>query len=400
MKPGWNRTALSAIATIVGRGIAPMYSESGDFIVINQRCIRGGRVKLENARTHDSSLRAVKELKQLVPGDILVNSTGVGTLGRTAPWRGADNLKVTVDSHVTIVRPRRSVHPRWLAYALSIAEPLIESLGRGSTGQTELAANSLAEMQLLYPPLLTQKHIANILGTLDDKIDSNSRIETLIPALIDAIVEREIIDSETSKEPVSSLAKFVNGGAYTKGASGTGRMVIRIADLNSGPGASTVYNNIEVPIDRTANPGDLLMSWSGSLGVYVWNRPQAIVNQHIFKVIPNHYPAWFVHNRLNAVLAEFRAIAADKATTMGHIQRKHLDETSVEIPSKELERMDSLCAPLWESYIRAQRETLQLCALRDTLLPELMSGRMRVDEAGRLVAGVLGEEPMEDAQSH
>lgn len=255
-------------------------------------------------------------------------------------------------------------------------------------------------MQLLYPPLLTQKHIANILGALDDKIDSNSRIETLIPALIDAIVEREIIDSETSKEPVSSLAKFINGGAYTKGASGTGRMVIRIADLNSGPGASTVYNNIEVPIDRTANPGDLLMSWSGSLGVYVWNRPQAIVNQHIFKVIPNHYPAWFVHNRLNAVLAEFRAIAADKATTMGHIQRKHLDETSVEIPSKELERMDSLCAPLWESYIRAQRETLQLCALRDTLLPELMSGRMRVDEAGRLVAGVLGEEPMEDAQSH
>src|SRR2546429_286201 len=86
--------------------------------------------------------------------------------------------------------------------------------------------------------------------------------------------------SECGERPVSSLATFVNGGAYTNGATGSGRIVIRIAELNRGTGPSTVYNDIDVPDDRTARTGDLLMAWSGSLGVYVWLGPEAIVNQH------------------------------------------------------------------------------------------------------------------------
>ena len=79
---------------------------------------------------------------------------------------------------------------------------------------------------------------------------------------------------------------------------------------------------------------------------------------------------------------------------MGHIQRKHLDETFVSVPS--LERLDSLCAPLWERYVSAQRETQQLSHFRDAILPELLSGRMHVDEAGHLVADMLGEESIDD----
>ena len=58
-----------------------------------------------------------------------------------------------------------------------------------------------------------------------------------------------------------------------------------------------------------------------------WYRPEAIVNQHIFNVIPNPGVAiWLVNQAVHAKLDEFKAIAADKATTMGHIQRHHLDE--------------------------------------------------------------------------
>ena len=239
---------------------------------------------------------------------------------------------------------------------------------------------------------MEQRRIAGVLGALDDKIESNQNLAEVIPSLIDAQIHHELSDGSGDSIPVSKLAKFVNGGAYTKEASGTGRMVIRIADLNTGPGASTIYNDIDVPSDRLAHFGDLLMSWSGSLGVYVWVREEAIVNQHIFKVIFTDFPAWLVHNRLNVALHSFRAIAADKATTMGHIQRKHLDETFVEVPIAKLEQLNHLCIPLWNRFISAQLESMRLAELRDALLPELMSGRMRVDKAGCLVSEALDEE--------
>lgn len=160
-------------------------------------------------------------------------------------------------------------------------------------------------------------------------------------------------------------------------------MVIRIAELNSGPGGSTVYSDIEVLNDKTARAGDILMSWSGSLGVYRWFRDEAIINQHIFKVLPaNGYPAWFVFDRLSLIMPIFQGIAKDKATTMGHIQRGHLESTTVDVPDpKTLAELDSQLRPLWDRLLLAERESLVLELLRDSLLPELLSGRIHVREA-------------------
>ena len=103
--------------------------------------------------------------------------------------------------------------------------------------------------------------------------------------------------------------------------------MIRIAELNSGIGGSTVRNDIEVPDDNTARPGDLLFAWSGSLTAARWYRRRPSWNQHIFKVIPAAgRPMWLVNQAVHAKLDQFKAIAADK-DTMGHIQRRHLDET-------------------------------------------------------------------------
>jgi type I restriction enzyme S subunit len=208
----------------------------------------------------------------------------------------------------------------------------------------------------------------------------------LIPQLIRARVDASISQA-VDRVSVAELARFVNGGAYTKGATGTGRMVIRIAELNSGPGGSTVYNDIDVPDEKVVHPGDILMSWSGSLGVYRWFRDQAIVNQHIFKVIPTRYPAWLVFDRLDAVMPVFRGVAADKATTMGHIQRGHLASTNVEIPVvPKIEQLNEMLWPLWGRWLSAEREVVRLAELRETLVPELLSGRMRVPEEGEVAA--------------
>lgn len=275
--------------------------------------------------------------------------------------------------------------PRWVFYFLDSIDFTAYNSG---SAQPSLNRNYLSHIPVALPPIQEQRGIAATLGALDDKIESNRRIVTLIPQLIRAQVIASL-NSGSSEVAVADLAEFVNGGAYTKGASGTGRMVIRIAELNSGPGGSTVYNDIEVPEDKVARAGDILMSWSGSLGVYRWVLGEAIVNQHIFKVLPTDgYPAWLVFDRLDAVMPVFRGIAKDKATTMGHIQRGHLSSTFIDVPGPAVVgQLHYQVAPLWDRLLVAEQENLLLASLRDTLLPELLSGRIRVPEAQEAVAG-------------
>ena len=320
---------------------------------------------------------------------VLVAEDGENLRSRKLPIAYLADGRFWVNNHAHVLRANDENDTRFLSYMIESLD--LSGFITGST-QPKLSQAALLSIPLRLPKLAEQRRIAGVLGVLDDKIESNQNLAEVIPSLIDAQIHHALSDGSGDSIPVSKLAKFVNGGAYTKEASGTGRMVIRIADLNTGPGASTIYNDIDVPGDRLAHFGDLLMSWSGSLGVYVWVREEAIVNQHIFKVIFTDFPAWLVHNRLNVALHDFRAIAADKATTMGHIQRKHLDETFVEVPNAKLEQLNHLCVPLWNRFISAQLESMRLAELRDALLPELMSGRMRVDEAGRLVSEALDKE--------
>lgn len=243
----------------------------------------------------------------------------------------------------------------------------------------------MAAFEFSLPSLYEQRAIAEMLGALDDKIAANDSLISTADELAKWEWNRSLYD-EIDIIPLSSLARFVNGRAFTKGASGTGRVVVRIAELNSGIGGSTVYNDIEVDDDNLARPGDLLFAWSGSLTVARWFREEAIVNQHIFKVIPNKpHPMWLVNQAVCAKLREFQAIAADKATTMGHIQRRHLDEP-VPVPSKEqIQQLDTLMSALWGRALSAEQENLGLEDIRDTLLPLLMSGKVRVRDAEKVV---------------
>ena len=250
-----------------------------------------------------------------------------------------------------------------------------------TTVQATLNLREIRDLPLPWPPPGQRRALTDTLQALDDKIASSRRLSDVIPRLIASVVAETLLESSVSI-PVADLAAFVNGGAFTKGATGTGRMVIRIAELNGGPGASTVYTELDVPEDKVARRGDLLMSWSGSLDVYRWDMDEAIINQHIFKVIPRGYPPWLVFERLKSVMPVFQAIAKDKATTMGHIQRGHLASTTVPVPiDSAVARLDRMLEPMWQRLLISDREAQTLTSIRDLLLPELLSGRMQVPEA-------------------
>ncbi|QEA29484.1 hypothetical protein FGL91_13505 [Microbacterium sp. CBA3102] len=314
----------------------------------------------------------------LMPGDLFVSLKGatkdgemIGSIARLPGTVASGRL--TQDTVKLVFRAPDGETARYLYWLLRTPDYRAYCAGR-AMGSAVVALSR--DDFLSYPvPSLTsaRKHIVGLLEDVEDKLESNRQLVEVLPQIIRASVDKAVnIDQRVVA--VLELGAFVNGGAYTKGASGTGRMVLRIADLNSGPGPSTVYNDIEVPEDKTAHAGDILMSWSGTLGVYRWFRDEAIVNQHIFKVIPARFPDWLVFDRLDAVMPVFRGVAKDKATTMGHIQRGHLESTTVAIPTDAaMAALDIQMSMLWERLLFAERENVKLLDLRDALLRQLGS---------------------------
>ena len=177
----YDEVKLVELTSYISRGITPSYAETEGMCVINQKCIRNGVLSLAEARLHNESKKKVPTDKIIQPMDILVNSTGTGTLGRVA--QVTSNIRATVDSHVTIVRPSKEVNPLFLGYAVKWRQPYIEALAEGSTGQTELSRFRLGdEITIPLPSLAEQKQIAETLFAIDCKINTNSMINDNLAA--------------------------------------------------------------------------------------------------------------------------------------------------------------------------------------------------------------------------
>lgn len=164
---GWQVRQLRDLSSVLTRGIAPKYAEDGEWRVINQRCIREGRVTLDLARQHRGGVAGAK---QVHPGDVLINSTGVGTLGRVGVYRGPRE-GFTVDSHVTICRAADEAYACWYGMSLMSEQPVLERLGTGATGQTELRRSDVAQLTLAQPSRLIAQMFAELIDPMDEMAD-------------------------------------------------------------------------------------------------------------------------------------------------------------------------------------------------------------------------------------
>jgi type I restriction enzyme S subunit len=273
-----------------------------------------------------------------------------------------------------------------------------------------------------------QKAIARILSSLDDKIELNQQMNHTLEAQARAIFKSWFVDFDPVRakmegrqpsgmdaataalfpdgfeeselgmipkgweaKPLDRVAHFLNGLALQKyPPKGDDYLpVIKIAELRRGTTESSGKANIDIPQEYIIQDGDILFSWSGSLTVCVWCGGKGALNQHLFKVTSKDYPKWFYYQWVNYYLPDFQAIAASKATTMGHIQRHHLSEALTVIPPENiLQAMDKTMMPLIEKTIANSLESSQLSTFRDFLLPKLMSGEIRVKEAEKMVGNV------------
>lgn len=145
---GWGVKKLGDISSYINRGITPRYDEEGESVVINQKCVRDQRLNLEPARRQS---KAIPGEKQVCFGDVLINSTGVGTLGRVAQvYENLENC--TVDTHVTIARAAHNTDLDFYGCCLLSHQEAFERLGIGATGQTELGRAAISDIDLVLPP--------------------------------------------------------------------------------------------------------------------------------------------------------------------------------------------------------------------------------------------------------
>ena len=179
MPNGWERSRLTAIvAKEIKRGKAPQYIEKSNTIVFAQKCnLKSGEINLNLAKYLDENvLSKYSETDFLKHGDVVINSTGTGTLGRVGIIKNIDNLSIVPDSHITTIRGFDGIIPEYLYTFLKSHQSYLEKSGEGTTNQKELKPNTLRTLILPVPPYQEQirisKEISNIYNILKEIEDN------------------------------------------------------------------------------------------------------------------------------------------------------------------------------------------------------------------------------------
>lgn len=247
---------------------------------------------------------------------------------------------------------------------------------------------AIMDFEVPYFDFKIQVHIAGILKSLDDKIALNNKINDNLEQQVQAIFYRYFIDIDKIPDGWSvgcllDIADYKNGLAMQKYRPATGEVglpVLKIKELRQGNcDATSELCSPNINTDYIVHDGDVIFSWSGSLMVDLWCGGTCGLNQHLFKVTSANYDKWFYYLWTKYYLDRFVAIAADKATTMGHIKREELSKAEVIIPSsQDYQEIGAALRPMIDLIIANRIENRKLAALRDMLLPKLMAGEIDI----------------------
>jgi len=278
---------------------------------------------------------------------------------------------------------------------------------------------------ILVPPLPEQRAIAHILGTLDDKIELNRRMNETLEAMARALFKSwfvdfdpvrakaegrdpglpqpladlfpaRLVDSELGEIPVGwsaesiyAVTDVIYGAPFSSSQFNTeqlGEPLIRIRDLaNESPGVWTPEVH---PKGYKVKPGDIVVGMDGEFRAYLWGGDEAWLNQRVCVFAPKaSYSAAFVRNGIFAPLAHIEA--TETATTVIHLGKSDIDRFAVVVPNAGVLGAFNQCSQPWyDRTVAAKRESRTLATLSDTLLPKLISGELRLTDAERFLEGV------------
>lgn len=387
------------------------YIDNGEIIAIRALNVKNGKLDLSQTKriSKDVSNKLVRS--KLFKNEIVLTYTGskygeVALVNENDKFHLAPNVcKITVNDN--------NIIPYYVLLIMQTFDFKMQLKNHGvGSSQPTIPMKNIRKLQVAIPSISYQKEVLRIIEPINKKIELNQGIIANLEELSQTLFKRwfvdfefpdengnpykssggEMVDSELGEIPkgwnvknLDDIANYVNGLAMQKFKPTDNQNslpVVKIKELKNG---STDENSnrctSEIPDKALINDGDIIFSWSATLLVKMWCGGKAGLNQHLFKVSSDKYPKWFYYYWTKRYIDYFIGIANDKATTMGHINRKHLSHAKILIPNDStLEKFSRTFDDLLEKELSVCKESKRLIELRETLLPKLMSGEIEIPD--------------------
>ncbi|MGV3273864.1 restriction endonuclease subunit S [Staphylococcus sp. 11261D007BR] len=401
---------LKDLALKIGDGLhgTPSYDPKGDFYFVNGNNLEEGNIVIKDTTKTVNRETFEKYKKDLSKRTLLVSING--TIGKIAKF---NNENIVLGKSACYINLNDTADKNYIYFLLKSREfqNYIQQYATGTTIKN-VSLKTIRNFKVKLPALKYQNKVSTILQNIENKIQLNYKMIANLQELSQTLFKRwfvdfefpdengnpykssggEMVDSELGEIPkgwnvknLDDIANYVNGLAMQKFKptdNENSLPVVKIKELKNG---STDENSnrctSEIPDKALINDGDIIFSWSATLLVKMWCGGKAGLNQHLFKVSSDKYPKWFYYYWTKRYIDYFIGIANDKATTMGHINRKHLSHAKILIPNDStLEKFSRTFDDLLEKELSVSKEIKRLIELRDTLLPKLMSGEIEIPD--------------------
>ena len=355
-----------------------------------------------------SNYDTVKLSKYLVSkGDYVLAMTGatIGKLGRIT-----DDVEAYINQRVLTFRPNESIVDKDYLYyqlcSLNFNKYILNHID-SETAQPNISAGSVGGFEISLPSLEEQRRIAGILGAIDDKIENNRRISTNLELQAQALYKQWFVDfefpNEEGKPYKSSGGKMVDSELglipegwsvgdiykYTKVIYGApyksslfnekkeGNPLIRIRDLKTF--APQYYTKEILPNTEFVNAGDVVAGMDAEFEPCLWLGERGVLNQRCCKfvgtidTINNYYIMYLLKPELEFVQSY------KTGTTVSHLGKADIDRFKViEPPLFIIEKFSQVAKSLLDNKVKLAKENINLATLRDTLLPKLMNGEIKI----------------------
>jgi type I restriction enzyme S subunit len=361
-------------------------------------------------------------------GDLLISTSA--SLGRVSIVTAETEGAIPYTGIVRFRSKSNRLLDNYLRAFLSSKEFIKQAQGMASGSViSHFGPTHIKQMTISLPSIKQQEFIGNLYSSFDEKIralqNQNTALESISKTIfrswfvrfepvhakaagnspeamstdLASLFPSELAESELGRIPMGwklesldAQIGYLNGLALQKFPPIEGEPtlpVIKISQLKAGQGDSSILANRRMKPEFIVKDGDIIFSWSGSLALRIWTGGEGALNQHLFKVSSESLPPWFCFQATLLHLASFKETAASKATTMGHIQRHHLTEAKVAIPPDALlSRMSEVFEPMFKSIVINGQSIKSLERLRDHLLPRLISGKFRIEDAEAALAEI------------
>lgn len=408
----WERKKLIDVTIKIGSGATPRggsksYKNEGIPFIRSQNIYNcefnpSGLVYIDDDQANKLSNVEIEE------DDVLLNITGDSVARCTiVPTK---YIGGRVNQHVSIIRTDKSkLIPSFLKYYL--VDPKMQNLmlswAQSGGTRAALTKGMIESLEISLPSITEQKVIADILSSLDEKIEINNQINKKLEEMAQTIFKQwfvdfefpnengepykssggEMVESELGLIPIDwkigdiyNIIDVKYGAAYKSkqfNENGEGLPLIRIRDLkNANP---LFYTTEKHPNETIVNIGDILLGMDAEFTPTIWKGKKAYLNQRVCQLKPNkdYVHKYYVYELIKPFMKFYEH--SKVGTTVIHLGKADIDKIRICIPTKEvLKEFSILINPIFQKILEVSNENLLLKEIRDTLLPKLMSGEIRV----------------------